>query len=263
MHQLLYGDWATEGALRFNEGLASQELSGSNVLADAKTLLGFVASEGPVKETAAQYLPPAVVASLLPSLRMPTGRHAVEEREPTKEGDLLWLSPLRHTLIFGGLLVRRKGLRITTLGRQLLVAGRTGELYAHLFRTFFRKLDLRSLDANERHPGLQSTLPYSFYKLRTAARDWSSPESLAEMAWLESAKEPLSEWEASSVDLRFYTFLHRVLDPLVQFGLLEEHVLPSEDRWKESVEFRASPLFGQFMHFEFVHPRHSDIFLMS
>lgn len=265
MNQLLDGDWASKGALRLNEGLAAEVLNESKFLADAKTLLAYVASEGPVKETAAHNLPRAVVAQLLPRLRMSGGRRIAAEVAgdgPINESDVLWLPALRHTLLFAGLLVRRKGLRITTLGRQLLPANKTGELYAHLFRTLFQKFDLRSLGGDIRHPGLQSTLPYSFYKLRTAARDWLSSESLAQAAWLESAKEPPTAWEAANVDFRHYTFWRRVLDPLVQFALVEERTLLSNDPVKESLEFRVTPLFGKFMRFEFAKPRHHDIFLM-
>ncbi len=74
---------------------------------------------------------------------------------------------------------------------------------------------------------------------------------LAETAWLESAKDPPTEWELNNVDFRHYDFRHRVLDPLVQFGLLEERTLPTEERWKELVEFRLTPLFDRFLQFEF------------
>lgn len=254
MSQLLYGDWVSQGALRLNEGLALEELGEAAFLADARTLLEYVAKEGPVKETAAHNLPRAVVAFLLPRLRIPAQRRmAVEmgEHGPINESDVHWLPVLRHTLMFADLLMRRKGLRITPRGRDLLHGDRAGELYAHLFRTHFRTFDLRSLGADDRHPGLQSTIAYSFYKLRTSARDWSSPQSLAEAAWLESAKEPPTEWEAANVDFRHYAFRHRVLDPLVQFGLLEERVLPGEKRWSDVVEYRLAALFDQLLRFEF------------
>jgi hypothetical protein len=101
MGQLLSGDWISQGALRLNDALTLNELADAALLADARTLLDFVASEGPVKETTARNLPRAVVAKLLPRLRIPAQpRIAVDigEPPPLNEGDMLWLSALRHTM---------------------------------------------------------------------------------------------------------------------------------------------------------------------
>lgn len=43
-----------------------------------------------------------------------------------------------------------------------------------------------------------------------------------------------------------------MLEPLTQFGLLEERMVPSEDPWARPVEYRRTPLFERFMRFEFV-----------
>jgi hypothetical protein len=254
MGQLLYGDWISQGALRLSHALTLNELVEAPVVADARTLLEFVANEGPVKETTAGNLTRAAVASLLPRLRMSVYRRGaadLRDPPPLNEGDLFWLPALRHSMLFGGLLMRRKGLRITSLGRELMGPNRAGELYALLFLAVFQKLDLRAFDADDAHPRLQSTIAYSFYKLRADARDWRSSEILAETAWLESAKDPPTELESQNVDFRHYAFRHRVLEPLVQFGLVEERVLPTEERWKESIEFRLTPLFDRFLRFEF------------
>jgi len=253
MTQLIYGDWEATGALRLREDLPAAELAGAAFVADARTVLEYVRDAGVVKETAARNLPRAAVAALLPRLRTPTWSRLAAELDapgPVNEGDVRWLPIVRHVLLFAGLLVRRKGLRIGTRGRALLSEDRAGELYALLFRTLFRQLDLRALGRDDRHPGLQQTVAYSFYTLRTCARDWSSPEALAAAAWLESAKDPPTEWEAANVDFRHWAFRHRVLDPLVQFALLEERVLPTEEKWIERVEMRTTPLFDRFLRFD-------------
>ena len=253
MTQLLHGDWVSQGVLRLDEGLAYENLAGAAILADARTLLEYVRDEGPVKETAARYLPRAVVAALLPRLRMPGQPRIVFDvaaPPPLNEGDVLWLPALRHILMFGGLLARRKGLRITPRGRTLLSELRAGELYALLFRTLFRTLDLRSLGRTEGHEALQSTIAFSFHQLRSAAREWASAEALAQLAWLDGAKDPPTEWEVANVDFRYFTFQHRVLDPLVQFDLLESRFVPSDGHLRER-EYRCAPLFGRFLRFEF------------
>ncbi|MEP6495762.1 MAG: hypothetical protein ABJF01_23965 [bacterium] len=265
MSQLLYGDWISQGALRLNDALRSSELEGAAILADARTLLEFISDEGPLKETAAQNLSRAAVAALLPRLRMPAQRRIavdVGEPSPVNEGDVRWLPALRHTMMFAGLLMRRKGLRVAPRGRELLAAERAGELYTLLFRTLFRTLNLGVFDSDVRHRGLQSTIAFSFYRLMTVAREWATSEALASSAWLESAKDPPTEWESQNVDFRHYAFRHRVLEPLVQFGLVEERVLPTEDRWKDHVAYRSTPVFDRFIRFEFRRPAARDPFLM-
>ncbi|MGH7670440.1 MAG: hypothetical protein ACRENQ_13215, partial [Gemmatimonadaceae bacterium] len=210
--------------------------------------------------------PRAAVAALLPRLRAQSrlpSRYAEGEPAPRNEEDVFWLSPLRHCLLFAGLLVRRKGLRIGGRGRDLLADDRAGELYALLFRTVFRTLDLAALSGGDQHAALQSTIAFTFYKLRTAARTWTTSETLAETAWLESAKDPRTEAERlSDVDYRHYTLRHRVLDPLVQFGLLEYRMVPTDESWREEVEYRLTPLFDRFLRFRFEGSARRDPFLM-
>jgi hypothetical protein len=255
MTQLLYGDWVSQGALRLNEELTHEELAGAAILADARLLLEYFRDEGPVKETAARYLPRAVVAALLPRLRMRVLAHAVHDFLPSahlNEADVRWLPDLRHVLIFGGLLVRRKGLRITPRGRAMLPPEREGELYALLFRTLFQKFDLRALDNGDDHARLQGTVAYSFYRLRSVARKWTSSQVLARTAWLESARDPLSARDAAeNYDFRYIAFRARVLDPLAQFGLLESRLMPGEKWYERDIEYRCAPLFDRLLRFEF------------
>ena len=160
MHQLLSGDWVASGALRLNGRLSLDELSDAALFADARTLLDYVATDGPVKETAARNLPRATVAALLNRLHAPRGRRASRVGEGMRirnEQDVLWLWSLRQCLLFAGLLIRRKGLRISRRGRELLENDQAGELYALLFHTMFRTLNLAVLSRDDRHAGLQST----------------------------------------------------------------------------------------------------------
>lgn len=137
VHQLLNGDWKRKGALRLNESLTSDELESSPMFADARTILAYVKAEGPIKATARGYFARPAVAALLPHLRLPIlpdGWH--EEEAPHDEGDVYWLPILRLVLTFAGLLERRKGVRITLAGTELLRRENSGRLYALLFRTF-------------------------------------------------------------------------------------------------------------------------------
>jgi hypothetical protein len=249
MGELLEGDWSTTGALRLDASLSFEDVGNAPLLADARTLLQFVVDHGPIKETSAGNLPRRVVQALLPQLR--TAALDQYERPPTvNEGDVLWLLVLRHTLLFARLLVRRRGVTASTSGRSLLEERRAGELYALLFRTFFRSFDLGFLDNSDRHPGLQPTVAYTFYRLQTEARDWSSPQSLAEHAWHPDTKDPPTASDLQYGDSRHWSFTHRVVTPLVHFGLMERRVVEPEARWKEH-EYRISPLFNRFIRFQF------------
>lgn len=266
MSQLLRGDWISTGALRVSERLPIRDLRDVPFFADARTLLRYIHDAGVVRETPAKNLPRAAVASLLPDLRIPTlRRHGVrwpEERPPRNEEDVPWLPELRYTLLFGGLLLRRKGLRVSPHGRKLLADENAGALYAHLFRTFFQKFDLRALSRFAEHAGLQATIAYSFHRLQSVAREWSSPESLAHTAWLASAKDPPSAAELAYGDLSHLAFRQRVLHPLVLFGLLEERSAGTTDGWRESVEHRVSPLFTRALSFHFDRHRGAGIVRM-
>jgi hypothetical protein len=253
-NQLLRGDWESTGALRVNDGLSIDNLRDVPFWADARTVLQYVHDAGSVKETAARNLPRAVVAELLPKLAMPKYADHVAPiagPPPRNEPDVRWLPALRHTLMFAGLLMRRKGLRLTAAGRDLIRDERAGALFALLFRTFFQRLNLGVLTRFDNHPGLQSTIAYSFYRLRSMARDWASPEALTETAWLDSAKDPPTPYELQFGSISHYTFRQRVLDPLVQFGLVERKLVGIRDRLLEVSEYRLLPLFDRALSFQF------------
>lgn len=250
MAQLLYGDW-NSGVLRLNGALANYEIDSVDFLHNARAVLGRLA-QGPLKATQTGNLARIEVLLLVPHLRL--GRAFEDLQGVSKvlnENDAGWLHLVRHTLMAAGLVARRKGFRITARGRDLLADEQAGALYASLFETLFRRIDLRGIDATDRHEGLQGTVAWSFFRLRTCAVDWTSPEKLAADAWLDSAKDPMTPSDLRYGDMRHWTFHRRVLTPLVMFGLLEERELPSKEKWSRPVELRKTPLFDRFLRFEF------------
>jgi hypothetical protein len=252
--QLLYGDWRGNGALRLNTELSASELAGAIILADARTLIRYVDERAPMKETQKRNLTRAAVKDLLPQLLIWSAdrdRYRGTMPAPLNEGDVYFLQELRFVLVQAGLLVRRRGLRATKRGRQLITEERAGELYALLFETFFSCLDLRVLDRGDRHPGLQHTIAFTFFRLQSKAHDWACSQELADSAWLASAKDPPTENDVLYGDLRHYSLMHRVLTPLVHFGLLETRALPTDRDWLSRHEFRVTPLFDRFLGFQF------------
>jgi hypothetical protein len=247
MAELLYGDWEGNGALRLNSSLTLADLDAAPMLVDARTVLAYVMEHGPIKMTPAGNLPRRAVEALLPQLK--TDAMVDYQRPRTiNEGDVLWLFVLRHTLQIAKLLVRRGGVVVSKTGRHLAGEDHAGELFALLFRTFFRTFNLTFMDNSDRHPGLQSTIAFSFYRLQTEAREWSVAETLAESSWHPDMKDPATSADLQYGDGRHWAFTHRVLKPLVQFGLMERRAVDPAAKWKEK-EYRVTSLYDRFMSF--------------
>ena len=264
MHELLAGDWETTGALRVAADLSFDELQHVPFLADALTIMRFVATHSPVRLTARGNFGRATVAELVPALRMVTddvakdaaaGRMPVPPTPIRNEGDAEWLVIARHVLLFAKLLNNRKGLILSRDGKRLLDSDNAGVLYALIFRTFFRQFDLRFLSWDDRHSGLQATIAWSFCQLLHAPDTWATVQSLAARAWLDSARDPMTAHDEQHGDMRHHAFERRVLTPLVHFGIFERRRVRAEQWWQDSWEYRRTALFARVLRFEFHPPR--------
>ena len=253
MSELLAGDWETSGPLRLDATLGAIEIGDPEFLHNAVALLTMLRDDGPAKATAAGNLSREAVTRVLPRLRFEDGY--VDDlwrvNKVLNEGDVGRLEILRHLLGFAGLIHRRKGFRISPAARALLDDTRRGELLALLFLTFFRKLDLRAVDGWSGDAGLQQTIAFTFWKLRTEAESWVTPADLARVAWLASARDPLaSDSPLRDTTFHEWRFRRRVLDPLVWFGLLESRELPRKELWERPIELRKTPLYDRLLRFD-------------
>lgn len=254
MSQLLAGDWVTSGALIVNSELGPNEIGDPVYLANALALLTMLRDEGPAKATAAGNLSRDFVTRMLPRMRWQEGYLADVRRmnKVINESDVWPLEMTRHLLLIAGLVHRRKGFRISPAGRALVDDARRGELFGLLFRTFFRKFDLRAMDRTDGNVGLQHTIAFTFWKLRGAAGAWMTPAHLADVAWLESAKDPpLNNPLLPDSDRREWNFKARVIEPLIGFGLMESRDLPAEEPWQRPIEVRKTPLYDRALQFRF------------
>ena len=255
-YALLYGDWSTTGALIVNTP-DPNEIGDPDLLHNVRAFLATLRDEGPAKTTAGGNLSREFVGRMLPRLRwepgylerVRLGNKVIDER------DVPPLETLRHLLQIAKLIFQRKGFHISRPGRALLDEARRGELLVLLFLTFFRALDLRSVDGSELDAGLQPTIAFSFWKIRSAAESWVSSAHLAEVAWLESAKDPLlPSHELDNLEFRAWRFRRRVVDPLVEFGLLESRDIPADTRTLRAVEVRKTALFDRVLRFQLDRP---------
>jgi len=227
MTELLAGNWRTTGALRVNETLSPEDVGDPDILHNAVAFLTTLRDEGPAKATA--------------------GVNKVID-----EADVGPLDILRHLLQIARLVNRRKGFfHLSSTNRAFVQEERRGALLALLFLEFFQQMDLRFVEGWTGDEGLQRTIAFTFWKLRTEADTWALPAHLAEVAWLDSAKDPVTVSYMSEAEFRASRLRRRVLEPLVWFGLLESRDLPAADRWEHPIEVRKTPLYDRLLQFTF------------
>jgi hypothetical protein len=175
----------------------------------------------------------------------PSRDHYLIDTRPSEQ-DVWPLHCTRVLCTLAGLLKRRKGgLRLTKLGLALLADARAGELYALLFHTCFRELNLSYYSPwGENWGELQFQIAFTLHALSNLADHWERPIDLMEKAVLPHALDqaPASRWAQPE-----RLFEHRVLDVLVDLGLLERREEGS--RTEPMSLFRRTPLYRQFITF--------------
>ncbi len=254
MTELLYGDWQTTGALRVSEALTLAELEPAMVLHNARTLLGALRNLGPVRATQAGNLNRQFVSAMLRAMRWPE-RLVKELQAVTRvinEEDVLPVHVLRVLLELARLMRKRQGaFRLTTRGKEILAPPQAGQLYALLFRTTFRELNLDYLYRGWPNPAIQQTVGYTLYRLAGAAVEWRDTQSLAADVLLPEVRETAREPPYAAAATAGWQLWGRVLRPLGWFGLLEERRVKAAERFNHRIEVRKTPLFDRVLSFRF------------
>jgi hypothetical protein len=249
---LLQQDWGQgDGPLVLNRGLPLQELAPSRDLRNARTFLRALAEEEGAKLTSSGNLNRAFVRRMMDEGDWVWfgGMAPDEIRKVWNEGDFFPLHTLRILSDLGGLIRKFKGRFVMTRkGTMLLDDERAGELFALLFETQFKKMNLAYLDHHPAGPELQYGIPYTLFHLKEAAREWRTPEELVEAVLLPHVLEALTSgpghWRKPEVVLE-----NRVLDVLEGFGLLEMEELPGPVSWQPVRRYRSTPLYEEFVSF--------------
>jgi hypothetical protein len=246
--RLLEPDWEDPaGAIRLRRDLPFDELAGSALLFNARTLLALAIESDGLGATEAGNLKLDVVATLLDRLRLePENVEFLRERSKRiREQDVWELHEVRVICELAGLLrKRRQRFEPTKRARALLDERRAGELFELLFRTYFRKYDLEYRDGFEWRE-LQTQAAYTLYRLPIVAQHWRGPRDLIDDVVLPYALESSRDGEYAYVPL-----VLRVLDPLVTFGLLARRAPARRFRELSAARYRVSPLFARFVSWE-------------
>lgn len=218
---LLDSDWTSaDSGLRVSEDLSFEELEAASTLfSDARLFLTRLRDQGGTRATPGGNMNRKFTHDLSDEMKS-FERHPVLEAH-ANELELHTFAALRHTLQFGGLLRKVKNTFVVTKkGEKLLEPKHAGELYALLIRTLFTKYELASMDGCPELPDVQDTLPYTLYVISQRATTPIPEEDLVQILFIPAVAEAIADMS------RFDTMAGvlariRIIDPLVQFGLLK------------------------------------------
>jgi hypothetical protein len=251
---LYRGDWETTGPLRIATDLKLAELEPARFVHNARVMLTALRAVGGTKATAqAGNLTRAFVAEMLERMRVPSERleQIRKYNKVINEEDAWDVHLVRVVLETAGLIKKRKGwFKATRAGIELAEDVGAGLLAARLFRTFFRDFNLAYLDGDRQQPELQHLVPMHLWRIGVEGREWIGTDALAQRVLPPSMLlDPEDGGELWRVAGRLH---RRVLEPLVDFGLLESRDVspPDAPRWSRQVEMRVAPLFDRMIRFE-------------
>lgn len=245
---LFTDDWLGAGPLQLDETLTLDELGGAVLLHNVRGLLQATRESGVVPEAPAGS--GSGMRTKLHSSFEPLGfirevRTGFDSVLGPVVDPLHWTQALAEV---AGLVVRTPGgFALTLEGERLLAPEGAGELYARLFRAFFRTFDLAYTDRFPGLPEIQNLVPYWLWVMAGArGAAFLSADFYVHIFTPEPG--PLDE-AAAPARLR-HLIQTRVLDALADFGLLEPK--PGDDEREElgDVGFRPTRLFGRFLRFQ-------------
>jgi hypothetical protein len=251
--RLLHADWMPGSAIDLDETTPLSALGNARLLHDARALVRLV-GDG-VKATATGNLSRATVTAFLADLAA-NGRdsdlHDFTHHGFTLRNELdVW--PLHHARVLldlAGLLKRRKGVfHVTKRGAALAREENAGELWTHLLRTQFKRMNLAYLDRAGPAPVVQQAIGIALYQFSRCDATWRSAEEWIDRLIPSTMRNELPThpmWNPAPLLVE-----QRILRPLWAFGLaeLEERPAPPEAYGPERF-YRPSPLVKARVRFQ-------------
>jgi hypothetical protein len=248
--RLLTANWdAPDSAVRLRDDLSLNDVAHTDKIVNARALLTLAIDRGGFVMTQAGNIKPDIVAELLEQLQLDGELlRVVREDRRIKEQDIWPLHKMRVVCTLAGLLKRRgQRLEAARKAERLIEPERAGELYALLFRTWFRRFNL-AYGTRGDWPELQHQVAYTLYRLRFAAQDWRTADDLLNEVVLPYALENAPR-SPEMGDLIARVLLEaRILDTLVGFGLLKRRSVGAG--LSERKEYTVSELLERFIRCE-------------
>ena len=172
--RLLRSDWVDpDGAVRIRADLTADDVAHARLLDHARTLLELAIERGKLRATQAGNLKLDIVHELRERMRFDDDEVA-ELRSANRritEQDARPLHQIRVVCDLAGLLRRRGNyFEPTQQARSLIEPAAAGELFALLFRTWFRKFNME-YGTRVEWPELQYQIAYTLYRLPFIASD--------------------------------------------------------------------------------------------
>lgn len=253
--RLAYTPWDTEGGpLQLNAALSLSDAERSPFFRRARSLLCAVRDAGGVKATSGRNLNRRFVADMMRMVLTEDEQAEINEYfKAVNEQDAFPVHLARVVSELAGMLRLTQGAFVVTKKKlPLLAPERAGELFRDLFLAYFIKLNLAYLTRYGPETGcIQSYAGYTFYRLGVVADEWHSADALVEEIMLPAVR---SEVAAEIGDRSFWKIAdlleHRILVPLIDWGLLEGNYEHAESRhFKTLTSIRVSPLYRKFLQF--------------
>lgn len=127
----------------------------------------------------------------------------------------------------------------------LLSEENAGEFYYLLFQAYFQKFNLSYCDGLPDVESLQAGFDYSLYRLGMLCEGYQAVDSLFPKVFLPVVLEEI-EYASMGYMRKEWFLISRILDPLVDFGLLEGKY--EKDKYVERIKHvRKTPLFDRFI----------------
>lgn len=249
-HKLIYAKWDDPNScFQYNQNLSEDEIRSIPFVKNARLFLQLIQNEGgKIKATAKGNLNRDFLNKLFPLFYTEE-----QKKEPffdyyktLTEDRVFEIHIMRLILETSGLIRRqRTTINITKKSQQYIGGDHSHELFQLLFKTFFNKFNLAYLDCSDEQDGLQDTLFYTFYMIQKMMDDWQSFKTIADQITL-----PLLKEHSRDPKYFHYRVHHRILNPLVQFGLLEYKKIQIKGEWIDyDYQYRKSPLYDKFFRF--------------
>ena len=244
------GWWAKPRPIHLNPGLSLSDLDAAVFVTNARIFLKAVDEMNGAPATAKGNLTRKFVSEMLDRLNLPQGHVQMIQavNRVINEQDVWPLHLLRIVCELGKLVQKqKKQFVLTPHARDMIDDDKAGELYRHLFETFFREFNLAYMDKASEARSVQSTFPYILYRLGTLPADEIyTVESLVPMVLLPKVQaeiraapllEHMTEWMLEA----------RILKPLQGFGLITIERVDPHDRKPWLITVQKTPLFESFV----------------
>jgi hypothetical protein len=256
LYNLLAGDWdKNDGPLRLNDKLTAKDVSGSILFHNARAVLLKAQKEDGLGLTKTGNLQRKPISELMPVCIWPDNYLDNVKRfnKVVNEHDIWLLHTTRILLEIANLLRKYKSKMMAMKKHaDLSLGSRSGELYRHLFITYFRKMNISYLTNNVYdYPNVQECIPFVLYRLQHLAGDWISIKELPLKILLPLAYDDIT-FRSNLYSKPEWIVYTLIIKPLELFGLIETRKTGDDPDWVYNPDqCRKTLLFDKFISFRY------------